>query len=576
MSTKDSYRTPRAVYDFYDHQYHFVLDAAASDINARSPRYITEQQNTHETNWFHAAFGAPGDALGETHPEARTGHYVWMNPPYSNIGPFVETAIKWQAKGLGCVMLVMMDQSVGWFKRAVEHCQEVHLVIGGRLSFVDPVTEKPANGNNKGSMFLVFHPFGRPCDPRYRHIDRDEMLEGPVSLMRKSHSHIQGTIEQRPDDAEQGEPIIAYQVSAQIDIEEQIAREPVVHVVSFSGGRTSAYLVHLMEQKRKSENLDVRYVFMDTGAEHPKTYEFIRKVVNHYGIDLVCLRAKVDPKKGVGISYQIINLDDCKHDLQPWKDVLAKYGTPYIHGAFCTRSMKTDPIEKFIAAELNNVKVHQWLGIRVDEPKRLREKHGFSYLASISDFEKEDVLKFWQEMPFNLDIPEWLGNCVFCIKKGVNKIALAAKQEPELVQEFMSALESNDVKNVERKHGKLIMYRGHNSLTSIIETHINHSEQDLIQAMRGKTDSGSCSESCEAFACDENQDLHPVNAIWPIEVLNITKEVFALCGIEKPTETQFQEICEEVNRQRLEGNSTDSIIDDLVMNMPTEKKPCAA
>ncbi|MGE6315904.1 phage N-6-adenine-methyltransferase [Shewanella baltica] len=225
MSTKDSYRTPRAVYDFYDHQYHFVLDAAASDINARSPRYITEQQNTHETNWFHAAFGAPDDALGEAHPEARTGHYVWMNPPYSNIGPFVETAIKWQAKGLGCVMLVMMDQSVGWFKRAVEHCQEVHLVIGGRLSFVDPVTEKPANGNNKGSMFLVFHPFGRPCDPRYRHIDRDEMLEGPVSLMRKSHSHIQGTIEQRPDDAEEGEQIGEFEAE-QIDIEELIAKAP--------------------------------------------------------------------------------------------------------------------------------------------------------------------------------------------------------------------------------------------------------------------------------------------------------------------------------------------------------------
>ncbi|MGL6124626.1 MAG: phage N-6-adenine-methyltransferase [Shewanella sp.] len=225
MSTKDSYRTPRAVYDFYDHQYHFVLDAAASDINARSQRYITEQQNTHETNWFHAAFGAPVDALGETHPEARTGHYVWMNPPYSNIGPFVETAIKWQAKGLGCVMLVMMDQSVGWFKRAVEHCQEVHLVIGGRLSFVDPVTEKPANGNNKGSMFLVFHPFGRPCDPRYQHIDRDEMLEGPVSLMRKSHRHIQYTIEQRPDDAEEGEQIGEFEAE-QIDIEEQIARAP--------------------------------------------------------------------------------------------------------------------------------------------------------------------------------------------------------------------------------------------------------------------------------------------------------------------------------------------------------------
>ncbi len=37
----------------------------------------------------------------------------------------------------------------------------------------------------------------------------------------------------------------------------------VTHVVSFSGGRTSAYLVHLMEQRRRAGE-DVRYVFMDT------------------------------------------------------------------------------------------------------------------------------------------------------------------------------------------------------------------------------------------------------------------------------------------------------------------------
>ncbi|AUR93167.1 phosphoadenosine phosphosulfate reductase family protein [Vibrio phage 1.184.A._10N.286.49.A5] len=43
-----------------------------------------------------------------------------------------------------------------------------------------------------------------------------------------------------------------------------------INVVSFSGGRTSAYLVHLMEQKRKLEGWDVRYLFMDTGAEHPR------------------------------------------------------------------------------------------------------------------------------------------------------------------------------------------------------------------------------------------------------------------------------------------------------------------
>ena len=51
------------------------------------------------------------------------------------------------------------------------------------------------------------------------------------------------------------------------------------HVVSFSGGRTSAYLVWLFEQKRKKENINVEYVFCDTGAEHPKTYKFIKDVV---------------------------------------------------------------------------------------------------------------------------------------------------------------------------------------------------------------------------------------------------------------------------------------------------------
>lgn len=163
--TKDSYRTPRPVFDYYHQTYNFALDTAASEQNALLPYFITEQENTHEVDWFAAAGCAQG-------------RYAWTNPPYSNIGPFVDTAIKWQAKGFGCVMLVMMDQSVGWYKRAIQHCQEVHLVIGGRLAFINPVTNEPAKGNNKGSMFLVFHPYGRPCEPRYSHVERDALMLG--------------------------------------------------------------------------------------------------------------------------------------------------------------------------------------------------------------------------------------------------------------------------------------------------------------------------------------------------------------------------------------------------------------
>jgi 3'-phosphoadenosine 5'-phosphosulfate sulfotransferase (PAPS reductase)/FAD synthetase len=35
-----------------------------------------------------------------------------------------------------------------------------------------------------------------------------------------------------------------------------------------------------MEQRRRT-GWPVQYIFMDTGAEHPKTYEFIRNIVKH-------------------------------------------------------------------------------------------------------------------------------------------------------------------------------------------------------------------------------------------------------------------------------------------------------
>lgn len=40
-----------------------------------------------------------------------------------------------------------------------------------------------------------------------------------------------------------------------------------------------------------------------------------------------------------------------------------------------------------------------------------------SFMAEITEFEKEDVLNWWKQQPFDLQIPEHLGNCVFCIKR---------------------------------------------------------------------------------------------------------------------------------------------------------------
>lgn len=141
-----------------------------------------------------------------------------------------------------------------------------------------------------------------------------------------------------------------------------------INVVSFSGGRTSAYLVNLIRQRDPS----AQFVFMDTGAEHPGTYQFIRDVVSYWGISLICLRVVVNPVLGKANSYRVVSVDEIGPDLQPMRDICEKYGTPYVHGAFCTRTMKMEVFERYCKDHFDEY--HTWIGIRADEPKRLRER----------------------------------------------------------------------------------------------------------------------------------------------------------------------------------------------------------
>jgi len=253
------------------------------------------------------------------------------------------------------------------------------------------------------------------------------------------------------------------------------------HVVSFSGGRTSGYMVHLFEEAKRRYGVKVEYIFNDTGAEHPKTYEFIRNVVSHYNINLTCLRVVTNKEKGIGSSFKIIPLSECKPDLVPFKEVCEAYNTPSVKAATCTREMKLVPSQKYLKEKYKN-DYTTWLGIRLDEPNRLKNidiqrelfidenkkkkrktKYKVKYLAEISEFEKQDVLNFWANQPFDLDLEEHLGNCVFCVKKGINKIALATRDEPKLAKQFSSMIASDSIKDRVSKKGvvdKNAMYRG--------------------------------------------------------------------------------------------------------------------
>lgn len=164
---RDAWRTPPEVFAALDAEFNFQLDVAASAENALCELFIDEYTDSLQTRWY---------------SYIARGEFSWCNPPYSDVGPWVRKVAKEAKQGIGCVMLVMADTSVGWYREAIKTAQEVRFITGGRLSFINPETGLPVNGNNKGSMLLIWHPFGRGA-LQVSHVDRDELLaKGRVLL----------------------------------------------------------------------------------------------------------------------------------------------------------------------------------------------------------------------------------------------------------------------------------------------------------------------------------------------------------------------------------------------------------
>ncbi|WP_446471118.1 phage N-6-adenine-methyltransferase [Xenorhabdus stockiae] len=163
---KDLWQTPLPLFKALNLEFRFTLDVAASAQNTLCAHYLTERDNALKSDWV--SHGA-----------------IWCNPPYSNIGPWIEKAtIECQKQLQPVVMSVPSDTSVGWFKLALETVDEVRLITGGRISFINAETQKTVNGNNKGSLLLIWRPFIKPRKT-ITTVNRDYLINVGRKLLRE-------------------------------------------------------------------------------------------------------------------------------------------------------------------------------------------------------------------------------------------------------------------------------------------------------------------------------------------------------------------------------------------------------
>jgi len=167
---KNTWQTPLQIFQTLNNVYPMTVDTAASELNALLPVFITREMDSLALPW---RMFTPA------------GSYVWNNPPYNNISPWVYKAAKEQRSHVGTVQLVFNDPSASWYIAAYQSCCEMWHVVGGRVSFINPATGKRVSGNNRGSLIFIWHPISTRQDaPLIRHVTRDSLMSAnkPVFL----------------------------------------------------------------------------------------------------------------------------------------------------------------------------------------------------------------------------------------------------------------------------------------------------------------------------------------------------------------------------------------------------------
>lgn len=130
-SKTPEWETPQSLFDTLDSEYHFDLDPASTDENAKCERHFTKADNGLEKNWG--------------------GCRVFCNPPYGReIGAWIRKGYEESRKpNTIVVMLLPARTDTKWFH---DYCMKGKIrFIKGRLKFGTAKTSAPFP-----SMVVIF------------------------------------------------------------------------------------------------------------------------------------------------------------------------------------------------------------------------------------------------------------------------------------------------------------------------------------------------------------------------------------------------------------------------------------
>lgn len=213
--------------------------------------------------------------------------------------------------------------------------------------------------------------------------------------------------------------------------------------ISFSGGRTSAYMLwRVLQAHQMSLPDDAVVCFANTGLEAEETLQFVRDCGTHWNVPITWLEYRDDDQ-----GYAVVDFDSASRNGDPFKAIIDKRQyLPNPVTRFCTSELKIRIMYKYLRDGGMLVDgLDMMVGIRSDEPRRVAkmrngknsESANITNCVPLADagVSVGDVGAFWDAQPFTLNLPSrngrtTAGNCELCFLKPAAQILSLIREKP--------------------------------------------------------------------------------------------------------------------------------------------------
>jgi 3'-phosphoadenosine 5'-phosphosulfate sulfotransferase (PAPS reductase)/FAD synthetase len=209
--------------------------------------------------------------------------------------------------------------------------------------------------------------------------------------------------------------------------------------ISFSGGRTSAYMLWRVLQANNGLPEEAIVCFANTGKEDEATLEFVRDCGQRWGVEIHWLEYRNSE-----VPFTRVSFETASRDGEPFEAMIRKRNyLPNPVSRYCTVELKVRTIHRY----LKSLGWKEWdsmIGIRADEQRRIAKIGNQDYgkhetkVAPLAQagITKQHVTEFWAAQDFDLGLPNVNGvtphgNCDLCFLKGGSQVMSLIREKPE-------------------------------------------------------------------------------------------------------------------------------------------------